>query len=116
MKEERPRYVYKVYHVNINFNWFLSYEFLNRSGIAAEQNANNPQKNNEMKNLRHAIVGTFQEQMKLRKKLMELDSHLLGLAMDAERQHLVISHWESRNNRLYNAPTTSRISTQQSYR
>ncbi|XP_077294969.1 kinesin-like protein KIF19 [Arctopsyche grandis] len=87
-----------------------------RSGVAAEQNANNPQKNNEMKTLRHAIVGTFQEQMRLRKKLMELDSHLLGLAMDAERQHLVISHWESRNNRLYNAPTTSRISTQQSYR
>lgn len=49
---------------------------------------------------------------------MELDSHLLGLALDAERQHAAISHWEARFNRLYkpiNMPG-SRLSTQQSYR
>lgn len=32
---------------------------------------------------------------------MEADSHLLGLGLDAERQHLVISHWETRDGKLY---------------
>lgn len=36
-----------------------------------------------------------------RRKLMELDSHLLGLKMAAEQQHAIISQWESRNNKLY---------------
>lgn len=34
---------------------------------------------------------------------MELDSHLLGLNIAAEQQHAIISHWESRNNKLYKA-------------
>lgn len=78
---------------------------------------NTAQRGNEIKNLREKIVGTFKEQMKLRRKLMEIDSHLLGLSMDAERQHLVISHWESRNNKLYkNTEHLSRARTQQSLR
>jgi len=32
---------------------------------------------------------------------MELDSHLLGLNIAAEQQHSIISHWESRNNKVY---------------
>lgn len=71
-----------------------------------------------LKSLREAIVSTFKQQMRLRRRLMELDSHLLGLALDAERQHAAISHWEARFNRLYkpiNLPG-SRLSTQQSYR
>lgn len=71
-----------------------------------------------LKSLREAIVSTFKQQMRLRRRLMELDSHLLGLALDAERQHAAISHWEARFNRLYkpiNMPG-SRLSTQQSYR
>lgn len=32
---------------------------------------------------------------------MELDSHLLGLTIAAEQQHSIISHWESRNNKVY---------------
>lgn len=83
----------------------------------AELKMNSVQRSNEVKNLREQIVGTFKEQMKLRRKLMEIDSHLLGLGMDAERQHLVISHWESRNNKLYKATSgTSRAHTQQSLR
>ncbi|XP_072932004.1 kinesin-like protein KIF19 [Epargyreus clarus] len=71
-----------------------------------------------LKSLREAIVSTFKQQMRLRRRLMELDSHLLGLALDAERQHAAISHWEARFNRLYKpiGSTTSRLSTQQSYR
>lgn len=38
---------------------------------------------------------------------MEMDSHLLSLNIAAEQQHQVISHWESRNNKLYNASRES---------
>lgn len=75
------------------------------------------QRSGEVRNLREQIVDTFKNQMKLRRKLMEIDSHLLGLGMEAERQHLVISHWESRNNKLYkNNTNRSRAQTQQSLR
>lgn len=36
-----------------------------------------------------------------RRKLIELDSHLLSLNIAAEQQQSIISHWESRNNRVY---------------
>ncbi|KAK0173881.1 hypothetical protein PV328_007022 [Microctonus aethiopoides] len=55
----------------------------------------------ELRILREKIVSAFKEQMRLRRKLMELDSHLLGLNIAAEQQHAIISHWESRNNKLY---------------
>lgn len=75
------------------------------------------QRNAEVRNLREQIVDTFKNQMKLRRKLMEIDSHLLGLGMEAERQHLVISHWESRNNKLYKSSgSRSRAQTQQTLR
>lgn len=75
------------------------------------------ERSNEVKKLRDEIVETFKTQMKLRRKLMEIDSHLLGLGMEAERQHLIISHWESRNNKLYkNSINESRAKTQQSIR
>ncbi|XP_068632001.1 kinesin-like protein KIF19 [Battus philenor] len=70
-----------------------------------------------LKSLREAIVSTFKQQMRLRRRLMELDSHLLGLALDAERQHAAISHWEARFNRLYKPINIgARLSTTQSYR
>ncbi|KAG7302666.1 hypothetical protein JYU34_012617 [Plutella xylostella] len=71
-----------------------------------------------LKALRESIISTFKQQMRLRRRLMELDSHLLGLALDAEKQHAAISHWEARFNRLYKpiSMSGSRISTQQSYR
>ncbi|XP_039754432.1 kinesin-like protein KIF19 [Pararge aegeria] len=76
------------------------------------------EKSAHLKSLREAIVSTFKQQMRLRRRLMELDSNLLGLALDAERQHATISHWEARFNRLYKpiSFTGSRLSTQQSYR
>ncbi|XP_018575134.1 kinesin-like protein KIF19 [Anoplophora glabripennis] len=78
---------------------------------------NAEERSNEVKKLREQIVDTFKMQMKLRRKLMEIDSHLLGLGMEAERQHVIISHWESRNNKLYkNSLNESRARTQQSIR
>ncbi|CAG9767190.1 unnamed protein product [Ceutorhynchus assimilis] len=91
MKEERPR--------------------------SADIKLNAEERSNEVRNLREQIVDTFKTQMKLRRKLMEIDAHLLGLGMEAERQHLIISHWESRNNKLYkNSINVSRARTQQSIR
>ncbi|KAG7209600.1 hypothetical protein KM043_011258 [Ampulex compressa] len=63
----------------------------------------------DFRSLREKIVSAFKEQMRLRKKLMELDSHLLGLNIAAEQQHSVISHWESRNNRIYGKSRDSLI-------
>lgn len=78
---------------------------------------NAEERSNEVRKLREQIVETFKTQMKLRRKLMEIDSHLLGLGMEAERQHVIISHWESRNNKLYkNSINESRARTQQSIR
>ncbi|XP_048482606.1 kinesin-like protein KIF19 [Plutella xylostella] len=87
-----------------------------------EQEAKTEQETEEsaahLKALRESIISTFKQQMRLRRRLMELDSHLLGLALDAEKQHAAISHWEARFNRLYKpiSMSGSRISTQQSYR
>lgn len=86
-----------------------------RSADVRRMNAE--ERSGEVKKLREQIVETFKTQMKLRRKLMEIDSHLLGLGMEAERQHLIISHWESRNNKLYkNGVNESRARTQQSIR
>jgi kinesin family protein 18/19 len=63
----------------------------------------------ELKYLREQIVLTFKHQMKLRRRLLEAESHLLGLELDAERQHMVISHWQGRKGKLYDKqPMTPR--------
>ncbi|XP_055632179.1 kinesin-like protein KIF19 [Toxorhynchites rutilus septentrionalis] len=83
-----------------------------RSGVALQreqqlQNADNNisseelLKKSELKHLREQIVHTFKQQMRLRRRVLEADSHLLGLELDAERQHMVISHWQSRQGKLY---------------
>ncbi|KAI4489205.1 hypothetical protein M0804_004703 [Polistes exclamans] len=61
----------------------------------------------DFRTLREKIVSAFKEQMRLRRKLMELDSHLLGLNIAAEQQHSIISQWESRNNRVYGSSRDS---------
>jgi len=66
----------------------------------------------ELKYLREQIVLTFKQQMKLRRRLLEAESHLLGLELDAERQHMVISHWQGRKGKLYERdPPPSTAST-----
>ncbi|PSN54129.1 hypothetical protein C0J52_09468 [Blattella germanica] len=58
-------------------------------------------KGEKLKLLRDQIVSTFREQMRLRRRLMDYDGHLLRLSSEADRQHALISLWESRNNKLY---------------
>jgi hypothetical protein len=43
-----------------------------------------------------------------RRRLMEYDSHLLSLSAQAERQHAMISQWESQKNKLYKNNSTAR--------
>ncbi|XP_011874279.1 PREDICTED: kinesin-like protein KIF19 isoform X2 [Vollenhovia emeryi] len=66
-----------------------------------EKETLNDTRGNDFKSLREKIISAFKEQMRLRRKLMELDSNLLSLNIAAEQQHSIISHWESRNNRVY---------------
>lgn len=76
-----------------------------RSGVAAvvevQGNTDEQNKKAELRYLREQIVLTFKQQMKLRRRLLESESHLLGLELDAERQHMVISHWQGRMGKLY---------------
>lgn len=77
-----------------------------RSGVAAVALTNpdaieDQTKRAELRYLREQIVLTFKQQMKLRRRLLEAESHLLGLELDAERQHMVISHWQGRMGKLY---------------
>jgi len=74
------------------------------SGAAPEAGQEqDEQRKTELRYLREQIVLTFKQQMKLRRKLLEAESHLLGLELDAERQHMIISHWQGRIGKLYDA-------------
>lgn len=74
-----------------------------RSGVAATMplNPEDQKRKTELRYLREQIVLTFKQQMRLRRRLLEAESHLLGLELDAERQHMVISHWQGRLGKLY---------------
>lgn len=76
-----------------------------RSGVAAATlatgNVDDHKRKQELRYLREQIVLTFKQQMRLRRRLLEAESHLLGLELDAERQHMVISHWQGRMGKLY---------------
>lgn len=75
-----------------------------RSAAVQKQISEDPEtqkRKKELKYLREQIVLTFKQQMKLRRRLLEAESHLLGLELDAERQHMVISHWQGRKGKLY---------------
>lgn len=79
-----------------------------RSAVAAAETVNQGnhdehQKKAELRYLREQIVLTFKQQMRLRRRLLEAESHLLGLELDAERQHMVIAHWQSRMGKAYDS-------------
>lgn len=77
-----------------------------RSGTTATANQGSvdaQKKRAELRYLREQIVLTFKQQMKLRRRLLEAESHLLGLELDAERQHMVIAHWQGRMGKSFEA-------------
>lgn len=73
-----------------------------------EEDPDSQKRKVELKYLREQIVITFKQQMKLRRRLLEAESHLLGLELDAERQHMVVSHWQGRKGKLYDRPSARR--------
>uniref|UniRef100_A0A1A9WS28 Kinesin motor domain-containing protein n=1 Tax=Glossina brevipalpis TaxID=37001 RepID=A0A1A9WS28_9MUSC len=82
--------------------------------VAANNNAHeeDEKRKAELRYLREQIVLTFKQQMKLRRKLLEAESHLLGLELDAERQHMIISHWQGRLGKLYDSPNDDDIESE----
>lgn len=72
-----------------------------RSGAALRIKPDDEKRRAELRYLREQIVLTFKQQMKLRRRLLEAESHLMGLELDAERQHMIISHWQGRIGKLY---------------
>lgn len=51
--------------------------------------------------LKNEIMATFKEQMKLRKRLFNIEGYLMELDAEADKQHAIISEWEGKHNRLY---------------
>ncbi|KAK6623852.1 hypothetical protein RUM44_010708 [Polyplax serrata] len=51
--------------------------------------------------LKNEIISTFKEQMKLRKRLFNIESYLMELDAEADRQQAIINEWEGKHNRLY---------------
>lgn len=64
-------------------------------------------KSDQLKNLKNEMVTTFKEQMRLRRKLLNIESYLMGLEAESDRQHAIISEWEGKNNRLYKNHSSS---------
>ncbi|XP_071540664.1 kinesin-like protein KIF19 isoform X3 [Panulirus ornatus] len=64
---------------------------MNPQELEAEQ-----QKNAEkLERLKNDLLDMFREQMSLRSKLMDIDSNILALSMEFERQNLVVTEWET---------------------
>ncbi|GAB6027256.1 Kinesin-like protein kif19 [Chamberlinius hualienensis] len=58
----------------------------------------------EMGKLKDDLVKYFNEQMELRRQLMEIDAHVLQLSIEFEKQSMVISEWETEKSKT---PTKS---------
>ncbi|XP_065213917.1 kinesin-like protein KIF19 [Planococcus citri] len=56
---------------------------------------------NTVQKFREEIVAVFEKEMKLRKKLIDIDSQILYLNTEMERHHQVLSYWQSKNKKLY---------------
>ncbi|KAG0721341.1 Kinesin-like protein KIF19 [Chionoecetes opilio] len=63
---------------------------------AAEGGAEATQHNVEkLRAIKNELLENFREQMFLRNKLIDIDSNILALSMELERQSLVVSEWEA---------------------
>lgn len=57
-----------------------------------EENVKNPA---ELNKLRQQLVESFNKQMMVRSKMMEVDNCLLALSTDLEKLSIVINQWET---------------------
>ncbi|XP_042223542.1 kinesin-like protein KIF19 isoform X3 [Homarus americanus] len=65
-------------------------------GLTPQEIEEERQKNAEkLKRLKNELLDYFREQMSLRNKLMDIDSNILALSMEFERQNLVVNEWET---------------------
>ena len=49
----------------------------------------------ELRELRDEMVASFREQMKLRHQVMKIDTHILGLSMEWEKNNIIINEYET---------------------
>ncbi|EEB13334.1 predicted protein [Pediculus humanus corporis] len=82
-------------------------EFKKKENFYSQQRQTNP---DHLASIKNEIITTFKTQMKLRKRLFNIESYLMELETEIERQHTIISEWEGKNNRLYfNSINTGRF-------
>ncbi|KAK7576361.1 hypothetical protein V9T40_012647 [Parthenolecanium corni] len=61
----------------------------------------NPVKNFKAQQLKDEMISTFEERMKLRRELLDVDNHLLILRTEAEKLNQSISSLQSTTNKIY---------------
>ncbi len=65
-----------------------------RSSSSAGGGKTSKRQAEELRELRDDIVSNFREQMKLRNQLMKIDTHILGLSMEFEKNNIIINEYE----------------------
>ncbi|XKL68625.1 hypothetical protein PGB90_006394 [Kerria lacca] len=73
-----------------------------KSKIKEENNGNKIlNENDKAMQLKNEIIALFEEKMKLRRQLLDIDSNILFLKTEIEKQNQLMSYWQSKNNKLY---------------
>ena len=66
-----------------------------RSSAHGGGSKNSKKQAEELRELRDGMVANFREQMKLRIQLMKIDTHILGLTMEFEKNNIIINEYET---------------------
>ncbi|XP_065339917.1 kinesin-like protein KIF19 isoform X1 [Cloeon dipterum] len=64
--------------------------------------------NDELSDIKEQILASFRDQMRARRRLLEVDSQLLGLGMLSDRYNLTLRRWEAKHGQLYKAARLGR--------
>ena len=64
-------------------------------GRSSANNKTSKKQAEELRELRDEMVSSFREQMKLRHQLMKIDTHILGLSMEWEKNNIIINEYET---------------------
>ncbi|XP_059472539.1 kinesin-like protein KIF19 [Neocloeon triangulifer] len=62
----------------------------------------------ELADIKEQILASFRDQMRARRRLLEVDSQLLGLGMLSDRYNLTLRRWEAKHGQLYKAARMGR--------
>ncbi|XP_045115573.1 kinesin-like protein KIF19 isoform X2 [Portunus trituberculatus] len=71
-----------------------------RDGSSQDLMETTQQNTERLRGIKNKLLKNFSDQMLLRNKLIDIDSNILALSMELERQSLVVSEWEAERTRL----------------